>query len=140
MFHDGHKHIIDTAFHISRECVYFLLNDDYSLRQLKGRKPIDDYETRKTNIHNYCKDRHQYFGPPYYQIHDFCLEQDLYNAMIAIDPDMILKGNDRPDVRDIVGSDKWPVCIIPRIKDKDGEDISTTRKINERDNVLQKDS
>ena len=130
-FHSGHQHLLDKAFDMSRKWVIILLNDDFSIEQLKGRKPIDSYEVRKAKIHEYCKKNHSCYGPPYYQIHDFCTETELSVLMDRFAPDIILKGNDRPDVREITGSDKWPVCIIPRIKDKNNNDISTTRIIKE---------
>jgi hypothetical protein len=57
----------------------------------------------------------------------FNTEEELAKAINSFCPTVIVKGNDRPDVRKIVGSDKWPVMIIPRMMDDKGNDISTSK-------------
>ena len=61
----------------------------------------------------------------------FQTEDQLESIINNFKPDIIIKGNDRPDIRTVLGSKNWPVCIIPRLKDKEGKDFSTTRKLNE---------
>jgi D-beta-D-heptose 7-phosphate kinase/D-beta-D-heptose 1-phosphate adenosyltransferase len=128
-FHEGHKYLIRTARKFSRK-VIVLLNSDISVRKLKGiNRPIDNQETRRDNIWKYWKELGYLNGCGQIQIHYFDTEEELKLLIDKFQPDMIIKGNDRPDVRDIIGSDKWPICILPRLKDTTGEEFSTTRII-----------
>jgi D-beta-D-heptose 7-phosphate kinase/D-beta-D-heptose 1-phosphate adenosyltransferase len=128
-FHDGHKHILNRAAKWGKE-IFILINTDESARELKGSKrPVDILKTRIDKIQGHTL-KFGTLGPKWYTL-PFHTEEELALIIDCLRPDMILKGNDRPDVREITGSDKWPVCILPRLKDKDGQDISTTRIINE---------
>lgn len=132
LFHEGHKHLLNQAVKMAGE-IFILLNTDSSAHKLKGPgKPSDNFGQRWDNIQAYLGGM-KAFCRPNFHIIPFDSEAQLKMMIDSLAPDMILKGNDRPDVRDIVGSDKWPVCIIPRLKDKDGQDISTTRMIEEHD-------
>jgi len=136
-FHDGHKYLIDKAFNMAtrRGTVYILINSDISVSELKGSpRPIDLFENRLEKIYNYWKKKTKNmfcaYGPKL-ETYMFNTEEELKEKIDELRPDIILKGNDRPDVREIVGSDKWPVCILPRLKDKNGDDISTTNNLKE---------
>ena len=131
-FHEGHQHILHNAWRLAQQgIVYILLNDDASIKRLKCRNPILNENQRQDAITQFWNSKHNKYDYTKFHIFRFSTEEELYRLIEDLDPDIILKGNDRPDVRDIVGSDKYPICIIPRLKDKDGKDISTTRKINE---------
>ncbi len=129
LFHDGHKYLLSKALSWSNhEEVLVLINSDSSVRSIKGdRRPIQSIEDRchhvRSFITNWCSSCMEY---PTSYITEFDTEEQLKNLIDKFKPDIILKGNDRTDVKTIVGSDNWPVCILPRIKDKDGNDISTT--------------
>ena len=130
-FHAGHQYLIHVARIWASKRVVVLLNSDSSVKRLKGiGRPINDFDTRVKNINEYWKSLH-YLDLAHLELYAFNTEKQLAEIIDKLEPSMILKGNDRPDVREIVGSDKWPVCILPRLKDKDNKDISTTRKIEE---------
>lgn len=124
LFHDGHKYILSTALEwAERDEVLILLNSDTSIRELKGEsRPINKEDQRRHQITMWIKDMYPLSKVT---ISTFSTEEQLSEMIDEFGPDIILKGNDRPDTRDIVGSDKWPVCIIPRLH-KDGKDISTS--------------
>jgi len=136
-FHDGHKHIIEQAilFASSNQgaCVLILLNSDVSVAELKGlNRPVNCYEIREYNILNHINFLYNRDGRRNHcAIRSFNTEQELTKKIEDFKPDMIIKGDDRPDVRTIVGYGKFPICIIPRIKDNNGEDISTSKLIQE---------
>lgn len=134
-FHEGHEYLIRYADHMAGLYgkVFILMNSDNSVRELKLRDPLP-FETRKESIQEHIQNKYPHRWKVY-SIFEFETEQELYRLIDGIQPDIILKGNDRPDIREIVGSDKWPVCIIPRLKDKNGNDISTTRIIDEEVNA-----
>ena len=128
-FHAGHKHIIAKALEWSRYGeLLVLINSDNSVQKLKGpNRPIDTFLIRVENIKTFRR----YSCPNHNLMHvvKFDTEEQLESLINNFKPDLILKGNDRPDTREIIGSINWPVCIIPRIKDKNGNDISTTKGI-----------
>jgi len=133
LFHKGHEYILSKALEWAGDggAVKVLLNSDYSIRQLKGLgRPVNKYEVREAAvqafIRQWCLDRMSY--PPR-DITWFDVEEQLGKLIDQFRPDMILKGNDRFDIREIVGSDKWPVCILPRLPG-----YSTTEIVNDRVN------
>lgn len=130
LFHDGHKHILSIALEwADRDEVLILMNSDSSIRELKGEgRPISDEGQRRHQITMWIKEMYPLARAT---IATFSTEEQLAEIIDEFGPDLLLKGNDRPDTRDIVGSDKWPVCIIPRLR-RDGEDISTTGLSNEK--------
>jgi cytidyltransferase-like protein len=136
-FHYGHQFILSFAKTIAGHLgtIHILLNTDRSVKELKGEgRPKQNLKERIKEIRSYLENMDprnpsaQFKN--HWSIHKFDTEKELSKLITNIDPDIIIKGNDRPDVREIVGSDKYPVCILPRLKDKDGNDISTTRLLN----------
>jgi D-beta-D-heptose 7-phosphate kinase/D-beta-D-heptose 1-phosphate adenosyltransferase len=132
LFHTGHQYLLELALKWSNYGeVLVLINSDDSVRALKGHsRPIENSTQRTAHIleaeaawsiKNMCY--------PQVEVKVFDTDTDLKQAIDEFKPDMIIKGSDWPDVREIVGSDRWPVCIVPRLHDKDG-DISTTRQQN----------
>lgn len=138
LFHAGHRYLLETALQWSNHGhILILLNSDDSVRKLKGTsRPIDRSTIRAKNILDtkisWSQKNRLY---PRMDIVIFDTEEELKELIDSFQPDIVIKGNDRPDVRDIIGSDKWPICIIPRLKDNN-KDISTTGQLNERDNVI----
>jgi len=129
LLHRGHIQLIHTALlHAQRGEVLVLLNSDQSIKELKGEKrPYEEVLTRGHEIEKvitrWCQKNLEY---PKTYIQIFNTEEELATAIDKFEPDMIIKGDDRPDTRDIVGSGKWPILIVPRLADKDGNVISTT--------------
>ena len=134
MLHEGHISLIRQALHFSQGgTVLVLLNSDLSVRGLKGPgRPLENERVRTQKIIDLCEDWCEKILHVYYEIELFDTECDLKEKIDSFQPDMIIKGNDRPDVRTIIGSDNWNVLIRPRLKDpKTGDDYSTTRIIQE---------
>lgn len=130
LFHDGHKHLLNIASkYCSKGKIFVLLNSDDSVRDLKGSgRPYYSYIIRKQYISEYLDKIKK--DPKRHTVHKvvkFDTEQQLSYFINLVRPDMIIKGSDRPDIRSIVGSKHWPVLIVPRIKDIDGEEFSTTK-------------
>jgi D-beta-D-heptose 7-phosphate kinase/D-beta-D-heptose 1-phosphate adenosyltransferase len=141
LFHDGHKDLFEKIFKIFGDQINFfidllvLVNSDNSVRQLKGpERPIDNITKRIINIQRFIEkiEKQYIYSSTSFKstsiklnIVSFKNEEELKKLINSFNPDIIVKGNDRPDVRDIIGNDKYPVLIIPRII-KDGELISTT--------------
>ncbi len=135
LFHDGHKYLLDQAFFYAGEGgeVFILINSNLSTRDLKGPgRPLDPLYERAWNITSYIEQIEEKFFFRIFNLREFHSERQLKGFINQFEPDIIIKGNDRPDVRTITGSDLWPVLILPRIKDLNGEDISTTNIIKEK--------
>lgn len=135
LLHPGHVLLIETAL---RNCfegkVLVLINSDKSVRELKGLgRPIEELIVRGHNVEKiaqtWCLKHREY---PKTSIVVFDTEDELSKKIDKFEPDMIIKGDDRPDTREIIGSGKWPILIIPRLKDKDKQDYSTTRILEQR--------
>lgn len=133
LLHRGHKYLISRALDLAGEDkVYILVNSDRSVRELKGdERPINTQVLRVFYINEFVREwlrnttRH-----PTVNIKVFDSEKELMDLFTEIRPTVIVKGDDRPDVRDILGSDRWPVLIVPRVHDKSGDVISTTSIID----------
>jgi D-beta-D-heptose 7-phosphate kinase/D-beta-D-heptose 1-phosphate adenosyltransferase len=135
LLHAGHINLIETALRNSFEGkILILVNSDSSVRELKGEgRPIQEVLIRGNNVDQVCKawclkNREH----PKVSIVIFNSESELEEKIDSFAPHMIIKGDDRYDLRDIVGSGKWPILIIPRIKDKNNQEYSTTREVKER--------
>jgi cytidyltransferase-like protein len=132
-FHEGHAYILEYALTLARlGAIRVLVNSDESVKSLKGdRRPVCHSTVRIHAISTFIKDwklKHRLY--PQTEIIDFSTEEELKELIDEFEPDAIIKGNDRTDVKEIVGSDSWPVLIVPRIKDSEDNDISTTRQLN----------
>jgi cytidyltransferase-like protein len=119
LFHEGHKYILLKALEWAGDCgsIKVLLNSDFSVSQLKGSsRPVDTFQRRFNNIYAFVRIWSQnHMSYPEVSIRDFDTETQLSEMINEFRPDIILKGNDRFDIRKIVGSDRWPVCILPRL-------------------------
>ena len=140
LLHQGHKYLISKALDFaSNGDVYILVNSDRSVKELKGDdRPINTQIMRVFYVNEFVKEwlshrqkykrenKSIYITRPRVNIKVFDSEEELYEQLLEIRPTAIIKGNDRPDIRDILGSDRWPILIIPRIEDESGNVISTT--------------
>jgi len=133
--HRGHVKLITTALkHSYGGEVLFLINSDRSIKELKGNKrPYETVAIRGHNIEKivakWCQ---KYLEYPKTHVVIFDSEEELEEKIDRFEPDMIIKGDDRPDTREIIGSGKWPILIVPRLVDKDGGEISTSKIAKER--------
>ena len=129
LFHAGHKYIIHRAMDIIMpKDILIGLNSDQSVRKLKGgNRPVLHLGERADAIQR-CIDEWTQINLLHVRtkIVPFDTEEELAKIIDDFEPSLIVKGNDRPDVREIVGSTNWPVLIIPRITNKEGNDISTS--------------
>ena len=135
LFHKGHTYLIHTALAYSYSgMVLVLINSDSSVKQLKGKhRPYEDIVTRGHNVEKtittWCQKHLEY---PKTKVKIFNNEEELARIIDTFEPNMIIKGNDRPDTREITGSDKWPILILPRLVDKQGNEISTSKIAKEK--------
>jgi D-beta-D-heptose 7-phosphate kinase/D-beta-D-heptose 1-phosphate adenosyltransferase len=135
LLHEGHARLINSALKYSEEGrVLILLNSNRSIEELKGNgRPFDDVTIRgeaiRKVIDSYQRRTKLY---PNFKVRIFDSENELTEIMDDFEPDMVIKGDDRPDVRTIIGYRKWPILIIPTLFDEDGDKISTTKKAKER--------
>jgi D-beta-D-heptose 7-phosphate kinase/D-beta-D-heptose 1-phosphate adenosyltransferase len=137
LFHDGHKHLLDTAFDIivwSPHCVGELtifINSDKSIRKLKGNnRPIEKIETRIEKINQYLKKKFIHHPGTSYKIIVFNTEKQLLNGYKKFKPNVIIHGSDIKNLTDVTGYGLYPYIFLPR-KKRRGKDISTTEIINE---------
>lgn len=131
LLHPGHRYLINLALHYSFEGnVLILLNSDESVRELKGPgRPINSVTDRGIEIQKvvdkWCVKHKEY---PKVRIVIFNTENELRDKINEYKPTMIIKGDDR-EASEIVGSDRWPVLIVPRIS-KNGIVLSTSDRIS----------
>jgi D-beta-D-heptose 7-phosphate kinase/D-beta-D-heptose 1-phosphate adenosyltransferase len=134
LLHPGHILLIETALHYCFEGkVLVLINSDKSIRELKGLdRPLQEVVVRGHEIEKvaqaWCLSHREY---PKVEIVIFNSEDELSKKIDKFEPNMIVKGDDRPDTRDIIGSGRWPILIVPRLKNKFGVEYSTTQRIKE---------
>lgn len=134
MFHDGHQDLLDWAWRLIKDSndytITFLVNSDESIKQLKGpSRPKETFNVRENKLFEKALSLHRDEGT--FDIIQFSSEEELDELMDRIEPDLILKGEDWYDTRQIVGYGKHPICILPRIK-KDGKYISTTENLKDK--------
>jgi D-beta-D-heptose 7-phosphate kinase/D-beta-D-heptose 1-phosphate adenosyltransferase len=141
LLHAGHIRLINLALKYSEEGkVLILVNSDESIKELKGEdRPFDDIETRGENIRKVI-DSYQIKTKlyPNFKVRIFHSEKELEDIIKDFKPDMVIKGDDRPDVRNIIGYKICPILIIPTLYDKDGDKISTTKKAKEKGLIWKK--
>lgn len=135
LFHDGHKHLLQYAAKLAHDgFLLVLVNTDESVQELKGpTRPVEEISERLEKVDKYLEDILLRETGDYNWITvEFGSEEELREYIDVFEPDLIVKGNDRPDVREVVGSDKWPVVILPRLE-QDGGPVSTTRILHEQE-------
>ena len=135
LLHKGHKKLINTALKYSDSGkVLLLMNSDKSIAALKGdRRPLEHISLRSENIQKVIDDyQRKTMEYPRLSVRIFDTEKELAEIIDEFEPDMIIKGDDRPDVREIIGYGKWPILFIPTVRDKKGKKISTTEIAKER--------
>ena len=136
LFHNGHRHLIKCAFKLCYQgSLLILINSDRSVKELKGEgRPIESEDQRVQNVIDYKQElNREYLEYPDTRVVIFDSEEELKELIDNFRPDMIIKGNDRPDVRTIVGSDKWPILIMPRINDENGKELSSTKRMEKQE-------
>lgn len=129
LFHKGHRYFIYKALDITRpKDVLIAINTDESVKRLKGEGRPKVYLADRADAVQRCIDEWTQENLVHVRtkIVPFTTEEELERIIDEFCPTVIVKGSDRPDVREIVGSKRWPTMIIPRISDKHG-DISTSR-------------
>ena len=134
LIHAGHINVIHLALEYSQGGkVLVLINSDESIRKMKGEgRPYQSIVTRGHNVEKiitaWCQKRLEY---PKTRVVIFDSEDDLLAKLTEFQPDMIIRGHDRP-VETITGYGKWPILIVPRTVDYNGIEVSTTRTARER--------
>lgn len=129
LFHDGHANLLNKAkfFGEQENELLICINSDKSVKELKGdNRPVNKFFSRRIAVHLFLKDELG-LDLDRFQIKEFNTEQDLFNLYRNFGPDFILHGNDITDVTKITGHPQYPVMLIDRGFDKNGNRISTTQ-------------
>jgi len=134
LINKGHINLIHLGLKYAQSgTLLVLINSDKSVREMKGtHRPYDDVVTRGSNIekiiHKWCQKNRDYLRT---KVEIFGTEKELEKKLERFQPDMIIRGHDRP-VEEITGYGKWPILIVPRTVDENGIEVSTTRTAQER--------
>jgi len=141
MFHSGHRYLLEIALEHAannRGDLLVLINSDKSVKELKGEgRPFEDVCARGYSVEKAISNWEQYhLDIPKSRVVIFRSEEELNRLIDEFEPSMIIKGDDRSDLTSIIGFEKWPILIVPRKRDKDGEHISTTRIMRSRGKIL----
>ncbi len=132
--HEGHKYLIQIGLSLSKKLVIGLTSDE----MLKGKQytsKIEPYHIRKENLQNFIAsvaglDRveivqlNDSYGPPIYEpeYQGIIVSQETYNTALKIN-----------ELRIERGFNPLIIVVIPMIKDKNNEKISSTairKKLN----------
>lgn len=130
MFHDGHKYLLDAAL---KNCFegyisLFLFSNDLC-KSIKGNdRPKDDMTTRAGNVekHIACWSQ-KHFEYPRLKIFIVNTLADLNDKINHCEPNMIVHGDDYDLASGPIGP--WPILLLPCLKDRDGNNFSTSKKI-----------
>jgi cytidyltransferase-like protein len=131
LFHDGHKYLLDVALKNSFEgMIYILLFSDELVKSLKGdNRPFDNLTTRSSNIERHVSDwNKKNCESPRIKIIIINSKDMLNERMDFFKPNMVVQGDDW--IKDYAS--KWPVLIVPCLKDRDNIAFSTSKKISDR--------
>lgn len=123
-FHSGHRSILWKAIDFAGKDgqIVVFMNTDESIKKLKGEdRPRDNFEIRKKKVEKFISKS----GAKMHLVH-FDNEFELLFGYKVVQPDAILHGDDIFDVREVTGYGLYPILLIPRIKNKNGEELSTT--------------
>lgn len=112
LLHDGHRHFLEQA---KRHCEYLIvgIDTDKNVRWAKGEgRPFHPLETRIEALQALCSADVDAIVP-------FSSNDHLWNLIVAIAPDVLLKGSDYQD-KSVIGSREvvqagGQVIFIPRL-------------------------
>jgi cytidyltransferase-like protein len=130
LFHKAHENLIHRALFLANKgWVLILLDTDERVQKLKGLgRPVDNIEMRRKSIEASIErwESIDTYSPKII-FATFSSSEELKTELNTFCPDMIIKGNDYPDVSKITGYPEHPILIVPRGIDENGEDISSTK-------------
>lgn len=126
--HEGHKLLIKTALSVSNNIVIGLTTQSM-LKTKKAVSKLEDYKTRENNLKSFIStftevqrveivELNDPYGPPISEAdyEGIVVSQETYNAALKIN-----------ELRDERGFKPLVIIVIPLIKDKDNNKISSTR-------------
>lgn len=124
MFHSGHRYLLWKAIDFvgaEGEIVVFL-NTDESIKKLKGKdRPSDNMKTRIEKLEKFISVINKNI-----RLIPFSTEDELIFGYNVVSPDLIIHGDDITDIRKVTGYSKYPILLVPRQKNKNGCELSTT--------------
>ncbi|MHA1294170.1 MAG: pantetheine-phosphate adenylyltransferase [Promethearchaeota archaeon] len=126
--HEGHKFLIKTALSISQNIVIGLTTDKL-LKNKKFASKIQDYQTRENNLIEFIKNFTEIsrvkiiplsdpYGPP--------INDPKYEGLV-ISQETIVNATKINEIRERKGFKPLILIVIPILKNKKGEVISSTK-------------
>jgi phosphopantetheine adenylyltransferase len=124
-----------------------LINDDKYLLENKNKLIFTEYSKRKANLKEMIREVSKEFAIPgigwdqfTLSIMRFSTEEQLDSMIDDFEPDLMIKGSDYSDLSKVIGFPKWPILIIPIVKNNNGEKLSSSRieKIDSFDEKVEK--
>jgi len=125
--HEGHKLLVKVALEVSHNIVIGLATEEL-LKNKKYVSKIEDYETRKKNLHDFIKsfadlnrveivELNEPYGPPINEeeYEGIVVSQETYTTALKINK-----------IREEKGFNPLIIIVIPIIKNNDNEKISST--------------
>ncbi|MFX1279822.1 MAG: pantetheine-phosphate adenylyltransferase [Promethearchaeota archaeon] len=126
--HEGHKLLLTTALSVSNNIVIGLTTQSM-LKKKKVASKLEDYKTRETNIKSFIStftelqrveivELNDPYGPPISEAdyEGIVVSQETYESALKIN-----------EIREIKGFIPLIIIVIPLIKDKNNEKISSTK-------------
>lgn len=127
-FHEGHKLLLKTALRVSKK-VFVGVTSDQLLKNKKYSMQLQDYSQREENVINFLKSTgnmekceivklNDPYGPPIHEseYEGIVVSQETYNNALKIN-----------QIREEKGFDPLIIIVIPYVKNKDNERISSTK-------------
>jgi cytidyltransferase-like protein len=131
LFHDGHRYLLETALKSCFEgrLFIFLASNDY-VRETRGEnRPKDVLTVRSGNIESYISEWCKKNGEsPRVKIGLYNSEHNLIEQIVSNSPNMIVIGESKLTENKV---DKFPILIVPLLKDRFGKIISTSQIIKD---------
>ena len=125
--HEGHKYLITTALSLSEKIVIGLTTESL-LKNKKYFSKLEDYKTRENNLRAFIKTiadlrrveiikLNDNYGPP--------VDEPEYDGLI-VSQETYKTGVEINEIREKKGFKPLIIIVIPIIKDKNNEKISST--------------
>ncbi len=128
--HEGHKHIIRTAFRLSR-CVSLGLTTDQMIHYKSDRKLIQKYDERYAELEKFISSEFDMNRSNIFPIHTkeggADKMEDLEALILSDEIGVVQNAFDINQMRIDNGLHRFHIIIIPRVRTSDGRPLSSSR-------------
>ena len=128
--HEGHKHIIRTAFRLSKN-VALGLTSDQMLAYKSDRRLIQSYEERYSELEKFIQSEFDIERSSIFPIETTeggaDKMKDLYALIVSDEIGVVQNAFDINQMRIDNGLKRFHIIIIPRVRTKDGRPLSSSR-------------